>query len=69
MTKTLADLYQAYPEHFASGAKNVARENVIAKVQERYPDFKERFTCGSKNRPIKRKRILLPLMRYSATRD
>ncbi len=53
MTKTLSDLYQEYPEHFASGVQNT-HQDVIKAVQARYPDFKECFPSGRHNREKKR---------------
>ena len=57
MTKTLQDLYQEYPEHFASGAENMA--DVRCKtVMAKYPEFNERFPSGRKARQMDKTRTL-----------
>ncbi len=48
MTKTLSDLHQEYPEHFASGVQNTYKDAIKA-VQARYPDFNESFPSGREN--------------------
>lgn len=45
MTKTLADLYQEFPEHFKAGVENV--DHICCQVvMAKHPDFKERFPSG-----------------------